>query len=130
MTARRRIAAAIAIAASASLAGAGAEASTRAPAHRLLVYAEEWHLYPSRTTIPAGTVLVELSNRGQDPHDVRIRRFVHGRMSGPAQGVKPVPSGGLGTAVWHLRAGRYELFCSMPGHLQMGMHAGLTVTRA
>lgn len=107
-------------------------ASQRAPAH-LLVYAQEWSLWPSRGSVPAGTVIVQLWNRGQDAHDLRIRRLgARGHMVGPVLGaVRITPSGQLSQATWHLKdAGRYELYCSMPGHLMMGMHARLTVTRS
>ena len=101
-----------------------------APAH-LLVYAQEWSLWPSRTSLPAGKVIVQLWNRGQDAHDLRIRRVdAHGQMVGPVLGgVRITLAGHLNQATWHLKAGRYELYCSMPGHLKMGMHARLTVTR-
>jgi len=111
--------------------GVAVAASLPAPAH-LLVYAQEWSLWPSRGSVPAGTVIVELWNRGQDAHDLRIRRLgAHGQMIGPVLGtVRITPSGQLSHATWHLKAGRYELYCSMPGHLQMGMHAHLTVTQS
>jgi hypothetical protein len=101
-----------------------------APSH-LLIDAQEWSLWPSRTSVPAGTVIVQLWNRGQDAHDTWIRRLnAHGQMVGPVLGkVKLTLPGHVSQATWHLRAGRYELFCSMPGHLMMGMHARLTVTR-
>jgi uncharacterized cupredoxin-like copper-binding protein len=105
-------------------------AAASAPAH-LLVYAQEWSLWPSRTSVPAGKVIVQLWNRGQDAHDLRIRRLdAHGQMVGPVlDGVRITLSGHVNQATWHLKAGRYELYCSMPGHLKMGMHARLTVTR-
>jgi len=110
--------------------GVGAAASRPAPAH-LLVYAQEWSLWPSRRSVPAGTVIVQLWNRGQDAHDLRIRRLdARGQMVGPVLGaVSITPSGQLSQATWHLRAGRYEIYCSLPGHLKMGMHARLTVTK-
>ena len=109
------------------VAGAGPRAG-RAPAH-LLVYAQEWSLWPSRTRVAAGTVEVQLWNRGQDAHDLRIRRLnranvMVGRVLGA---VSTTPSGDIHSAVWHLGAGRYELYCSLPGHLMMGMHTRITV---
>jgi hypothetical protein len=111
--------------------GVAAAASRPAPAH-LLVYAQEWSLWPSRPSVPAGTVIVQLWNRGQDSHDLRIRRLdARGQMVGPVLGaVRITPSGQLSQAIWHLRAGRYEIYCSLPGHLAMGMHARLRVTPA
>ncbi len=110
------------------IAGAAAKLK-RAPTH-LLVYAQEWSLWPSRSRLPAGTVHVELWNRGQDMHDLRIRHVnPRGQMVGPIDGaVMLTPSGGISYAAWHLRRGHYMIYCSMPGHFQMGMHARITVT--
>ena len=111
-----------------SIAGAATKLKP-APPH-LLVYAQEWSLWPSRSRLPAGTVYVELWNRGQDMHDLRIRHVnVRGQMVGPIEGaVKVTPSGGISYATWRLKRGRYTIYCSMPGHLQLGMHARITVT--
>jgi hypothetical protein len=102
-------------------------AATPRPASRMLVYAQEWSLWPSRTVVPAGRVSVELWNRGQDAHDLHIRRLSRrGAMAGRAQKVPATSSGAVNTATWKLRAGRYELYCSMPGHRAHGMHVVLT----
>jgi hypothetical protein len=122
----------VAGAASLCAGGAGATAPLHpAPVH-LLVYAQEWSLWPSRSSVPAGTVYVQLWNRGQDAHDLRIRRLDGaGQMVGPVDGaVRVTLSGAISDATWRLRAGRYELYCSMPGHLNKGMHARLTVRAA
>jgi len=111
-----------------ALAGSiGAEARSRPPA-RMLVYAQEWSLWPSRATLPHGQVIVQLWNRGQDAHDLRIRRLnAQGQMFGATQGVKVTASGTLSQSKWRLAKGTYELYCSMPGHLQRGMHVRLHV---
>jgi hypothetical protein len=115
-----------AVAAGTGIAGASSKPAP-APA-RMLVYAQEWSLWPSRTSLPARRVVVQLWNRGQDAHDLRIRRLgSHGRMVGPAQGVAVTQSGKLSEARWRLRPGRYELYCSMPGHMKLGMHFRLRV---
>jgi len=132
----RRLAASFLCALAAGLAvcssGAIAVAAPKqAPSH-LLVYAQEWSLWPSRRSVPAGTVIVQLWNRGQDMHDLRIRRLnARGQMTGPVAGaVRITPSGQISQATWHLKAGRYEIYRSLPGHLAMGMHTRLTVTRS
>jgi hypothetical protein len=100
-----------------------------APTH-LLVYAQEWSLWPSRGKLPAGKVSVELWNRGQDMHDLRIRHVNRrGTMVGPVDGtVKVTSSGAISRATWHLKRGRYMIYCSMPGHFGKGMHARITVS--
>ncbi|HTT30049.1 MAG TPA: plastocyanin/azurin family copper-binding protein [Solirubrobacteraceae bacterium] len=112
-------------------AGVVATAAAAPASAHLLVYAQEWSLWPSRSSVPAGKVIVQLWNRGQDAHDLRIRKVgAHGHMTGPViDGIKITLPGQVSQATWDLKAGRYELYCSMPGHLKMGMHARLTVTR-
>jgi plastocyanin len=116
----------LAVVCAAALSAIGADAASRAPA-RMLVYAQEWSLWPSRTSLPAGKVIVQLWNRGQDAHDLRIRRLRGGHLTGAAQGVAVTESGGISAAAWHLAPGRYELYCSMPGHLARGMHTTVIV---
>jgi hypothetical protein len=88
----------------------------------MLVYAQEWSLWPSRTSLPSGRVTIQLWNRGQDAHDLRVRRIYRGRMVGRAQAAPLALSGAITQASWTLRRGLYELYCSMPGHLARGMH--------
>ena len=121
------------LAAAALLTTSGAAAArTPAPPSHLLVYAQEWSLWPSRGSVPAGTVVVELWNRGQDAHDLRIRRLGRGgQMVGRVLGaVRTTSAGAIGHATWRLQVpGRYQLYCSLPGHAALGMDAELTVTR-
>jgi uncharacterized cupredoxin-like copper-binding protein len=101
-------------------------ATGAAPA-RLLVYAQEWSLWPSRPSVKAGKLIVQLWNRGEDAHDLRIRRLRHGAMVGHTQGAAVTQSGKVSQATWHLGPGTYELYCSMPNHLRRGMHTRITV---
>jgi hypothetical protein len=101
--------------------------SAKAPA-RLLVYAQEWSLWPSRPAIASGKVIVQLWNRGQDAHDLRIRRLSRGALVGRVQGSDAITqSGKVSQASWRLSPGTYELYCSMPDHLKRGMHTRITV---
>jgi hypothetical protein len=100
--------------------------AARAPA-RLLVYAQEWSLWPSRPSLPAGHVIVQLWNRGQDAHDLRIRRLRHGVMVGRTQGAAVTQSGRLSQSRWSLGPGTYQLYCSMPGHMKRGMRTRITI---
>jgi uncharacterized cupredoxin-like copper-binding protein len=114
----------------AAVAVAPASAAHKPYPARLLVYAQEWSLQPSRASLPAGPVVVQLWNRGQDAHDLRVQRMsASGAMVGPIQGVKITLPGKLSTAHWTLAPGRYMLFCSLPGHMAAGMHVNITVRR-
>jgi plastocyanin len=102
----------------------------RAPA-RVMVSAREHSFVLSRQSIVAGPALIEFLNRGEDPHDLRIRRIVNRGVS--ARRTFSVPetrSGGLAELEARLPAGRYKLWCSLPGHEQLGMRAKLRVKRA
>ena len=106
----------------AALAFAGAPA--QAPA-RLGVTAKEFHLLLSRQTVKAGHVVIELVNRGQDVHDLRLRRI-----GGTQTYALPTTSSGTrATLDARLRSGRYRLWCSIADHRARGMSAVLRVRR-
>jgi hypothetical protein len=103
------------------LAGAVALGSP-APA-RLLVEAREFNLALSRGTVTAGPAIVQLANRGEDPHDLRLTRL-RGRGRGR---VASTPPGEVGEWEGRLRRGRYRLVCTLEGHRRLGMRAILRV---
>ena len=110
----------------ADVAGARRE---RAPA-RLMVSAQEHSLMLSRQGIAAGPALIQFLNRGEDPHDLRIRRIARRGVSARRTlGVPEIKSGDLAELEVRLPAGRYRLWCSIPGHEQLGMRARLRVVR-
>lgn len=93
------------------------------PVARLGVVAREWSLVLSRTTLPAGAALIELQNRGEDAHNLRIERA-----DGAGVDVPLAEPGEVKSAAATLTAGDYRLFCALPGHDAAGMHAALTVS--
>jgi hypothetical protein len=102
-------------------------AAARAPA-RMLVIAREYSFTLSRGSVPRGSLSVQLENEGQDAHNLNIRRIgERGRLAGSVQRVGLTQSGALTQATWHLGPGRYELYCSLPGHAMRGMRAYLVV---
>ena len=71
---------------------------------------------------------MQLYDRGQDAHNLNIRRVGRGhRLTGRTQRVSLTQAGGITQASWDLAPGRYELYCSLPGHAKLGMRAYLTV---
>jgi plastocyanin len=129
---RRRLATACALALVPALAAAAvASAGSRRAPSRLMVSAQEHSFVLSRKTIKAGPALIQFLNRGEDPHDLRLRR-VSGRgvTARRTLAVPETPSGDLAELEARLPAGRYKLWCSLPGHAQLGMRATLRVRRA
>jgi len=97
----------------------------RAPG-RLMVQADEHSLVLSRQSVVRGPTLIQLLNRGEDPHDLRMQRIGGSRVVS----LPETPSGGLTRAQVRLVTGRYRLWCSLPGHAALGMRAKLRVRRS
>ena len=99
-----------------------APASAAAPS-RVLVKADEWSLVLSRQTLPPGSAIVQLLNRGEDGHDLRVQRVGGVR----SVGLPETRPGKTADLRLKLRRGRYRLWCSLPGHRAAGMRATLRV---
>jgi hypothetical protein len=100
----------------------GVESAAAAPA-RLLVEGREYNLTLSRGKLKPGRAIIQLANRGEDPHDLAIAR-IGGHRRGTI--AKTLP-GELGEWEGTLRRGRYRLFCTLEGHRAAGMRATLRV---
>jgi plastocyanin len=88
------------------------------------VIAKEYSFTLSRSEVPAGEVIVEFLNRGEDPHNLHLTEG----LEGPQAGAFPNTSPGVHEDLeLNMRPGSYTLFCSLPGHEAKGMHATLTV---
>jgi plastocyanin len=100
------------------------EASTPPPSvPEVQVTAVEYHFTLSRTTVPAGKVILEFVNNGQDEHNLNALPS-----SGPlAATFSNAASKSVSHQVVELRPGAYTLFCSLAGHEQKGMKATLVV---
>jgi hypothetical protein len=105
------------------LAALPATAAARPAPARLLVEAREFNLTLSRAKLKAGRAIVQLANRGEDPHDLRLARI--GRHGGGRIG-ETLP-GEVGEWQGRLRRGRYRVYCTLEGHRASGMRATLRV---
>jgi plastocyanin len=112
--------------------GAGATApavppsAPTGPAH-VQVTAEDTEGYRfilSRTTVPAGEVIIEFVNHGQDEHNLHALEPASGTEAGSLPNTAP---GAHPQLKLNLHAGSYTLFCSLPGHEAKGMKATLEV---
>jgi hypothetical protein len=114
-----------------ALIGAAALAipATGATPSRLLVGGSEFRLTLSRATVRPGRVLIQLQNRGEDDHDLRLQRMTS-KPDAPVARWAITKPGDLSELTLRLRRGRYRLWCSLPGHRELGMRATLRVSRA
>lgn len=92
---------------------------------RLSVRADEFNYILSATTISAGDVLIELDNRGEDPHNLNLART--GSADAPLS-IDEIGPLSRATGRFTLTPGTYRLWCSLPLHEEWGMTAELTVT--
>jgi hypothetical protein len=104
----------------------GAAPAGRAPTTpaRVQVTAREHSLTLSRGVVPAGRLVVELVNLGEDDHDLAVRRIGPGAVTRRIGRTGP---GLLGRLEATLRSGRYRLWCTLGDHRARGMVATLAV---
>jgi hypothetical protein len=93
------------------------------PPARLLAFATEYHLGASRAKAPAGVLIAQLQNNGQDDHDLAVRN-PKGQIIART---KVVHHGGLGQLRVRLKPGRYQLVCTLADHEARGMRTLLVV---
>jgi hypothetical protein len=86
----------------------------------------EWRIALYRPWVPAGLVKFNVRNFGEDGHDFVVRNA-----RGLTRARLPeIPSGDTASVIGRLmRPGRYTVYCSLPGHLALGMRAVLRVRR-
>ncbi len=94
-------------------------------ANRLGVRANEYYFTLSRASVAAGELTVELDNRGEDAHDLRLQR--QGSGEEPVLELAETQSLQHTSASFDLPAGTYKLWCSLPGHREAGMETTLQV---
>jgi uncharacterized cupredoxin-like copper-binding protein len=100
------------------------EATTTAPAKpaatKVPVSETEFKITLGSTDLKAGEITFEAKNDGKIPHDLAIK--------GTSDKTKLIPAGGTAELKVTLKAGKYELLCTVPGHEAAGMKLNITVS--
>src|SRR5713101_3882081 len=91
--------------------------SSHATATAITVTATEFHFKLSKTSVPHGTVIFTVANKGKLAHDFKIG----GKKT---LLIKPGKSAKLTVT---LKAGKFPYLCTVPGHAAAGMKGTLTV---
>ena len=104
--------------------GTGEGSTTPPPSTpEVQVSAVEYHYTLSRTTVPAGKVIIEFVDDGQDEHNLNAE----GEGGALAATFATEDPKAVARKTVELHPGSYMLFCSLPEHEQKGMKATLTV---
>ena len=85
---------------------------------------DEYHTRLSRSSLCAGSIVVELRNTGEDPHNLEIRNTGTDTIVATWADAQP---GAVASKPLTLVAGTYRLYCTLPSHDELGMHAVVTV---
>jgi plastocyanin len=94
---------------------------------RVEVTAEDttaFHFVLSRPTVPAGKVIIEFVNHGQDEHNLHAVEPSEGAEAGSLPDTAP---NGHPSLTLNLHHGSYTFFCSLAKHRAEGMVATLEV---
>lgn len=86
-----------------------------------------------KSTAPAGTITFNVSNQGPSPHNVGVvaggGATRQGGLTGQVIKVTENFDGGKSaTLTVDLQPGTYQIVCTIPGHVQLGMIVAFTVT--
>jgi uncharacterized cupredoxin-like copper-binding protein len=100
----------------------GKESESKAAGQTVQVTEVDYKIRLPETTLPAGTYTFEVRNEGKVPHNLTV--------DGPGgqEATSDIGPGGSKTLTVALKPGSYDLFCSIPGHKQLGMDQKVTVT--
>jgi uncharacterized cupredoxin-like copper-binding protein len=100
------------------------QATTTAPAKpaatKVPVSEAEFKITLASTDFKAGEITFEVKNDGKIPHDLAVK--------GTADKTELIPAGGTAKLKVTLKAGKYELYCTVPGHEAAGMKLNITVS--
>jgi uncharacterized cupredoxin-like copper-binding protein len=80
----------------------------------------EFKITIASTDLKAGEITFEVKNDGKIDHDLAIK--------GTGDKTELIPAGGTAELKVTLKAGKYELYCTVPGHVEAGMKLIITVS--
>jgi uncharacterized cupredoxin-like copper-binding protein len=80
----------------------------------------EFKITLASTNFKAGEITFEVKNDGKIPHDLAIK--------GTTDKTKLIQPGGTAELKVTLKPGKYELYCTVPGHEAAGMRLNITVS--
>jgi hypothetical protein len=106
--------------------GAQADTCPNTPSSpgRVGAHESEYQIVLTRASVSCRTVIVEQDNLGEDPHDLVLQKVGN---ASPSYAFGELGPGGVATQTLDLGRGTWTLYCSLPGHYDLGMHVNLQV---
>jgi uncharacterized cupredoxin-like copper-binding protein len=95
-------------------------AAAKPAATKVPVSEKEFKIVVGSTNLKAGEITFEAKNDGKIPHDLAIKET--------GDKTKLIPPGGTTELKVTLKAGKYVLYCTVPGHEAAGMKQSITVS--
>ena len=105
----------------------GAAAAATGPGGTVDLSATEYKFDPSDPTVKSGQVTFKETNDGQTAHSLEIEDVTPGhdqRLGGENGEIAP---GQSGTLTVDLKPGKYEFYCPVLNHKELGMEGEITV---
>lgn len=124
MTMRTKALTAAAVAAATATAVVGNALAQPSAPQFLQVTEKEWQITLSRASVKKGKVFVELVNFGTDNHDLVL---LSNKKGAKPLTFKVIDPNARSEKALTLVAGKYALWCSLPGHKERGMKTTLVV---
>jgi uncharacterized cupredoxin-like copper-binding protein len=104
----------------------GSASAATGPGGTVDLTATDFKFNPSDTSVKSGQVTLNEKNDGQVTHSLEIEDVTPGHDQKLAGSVAPGSSGKLTV---NLAPGKYEFYCPIDHHKQMGMEGEITVTK-
>ena len=89
-------------------------------ATKVQVSETEFKITTELTSFKAGQITFVAKNDGKIPHDLAVKET--------GDKTKEIPPGGTAELKVNLKPGKYELYCTIPGHEAAGMKLTITVS--
>jgi uncharacterized cupredoxin-like copper-binding protein len=102
----------------------GTAAAATGPGGTVDLAATEYKFNPSDPTVKSGQVTFKETNDGQTAHSLEIEDVTPGHDEEIEDDIEP---GQSGTLAVNLKPGKYEFYCPVSNHKELGMEGEITV---
>ena len=115
-----------------AVAGGGSDQPPPAGDAAINLVEKDFAIAMDKSTIKAGSITFNIKNTGPSPHNIGVTKEADaskgGGITGPViKNSDTIDSGKTTSITVDLQPGAYNIVCTVPGHVQLGMIVKLTV---